>query len=322
MDNRIYDSEVDVAVLLIFFNRPQVLERTFKQIKKARPSKLFLYQDGARENRESDVELVEQCREIVSDIDWKCEVYKKFQDKNYGCDPSEYIAQKWVFGIVDKCIVIEDDDVANITFFKFCKELLDKYENDPRICRISGMNHLGSYSECPNSYFFTTSGAIWGWASWKRVIDEWDSGYSFLNDKYALRLLQKYCSSIKVNYNTFLHTCRWHYSKGKEYYESIYYSHRLLNSGLTIVPKENLITNIGLTADSTHASANIKTMPKGIQRVFNMKTYDMCFPLKHPKYIINDLYYVEQVNKIMGFSLPRRIYRKIEGLIRRAIFKG
>lgn len=76
------------------------------------PSRLFLYQDGARENRESDIELIKECREIVSDIDWKCEIHTKYQETNFGCDPSEYIAQKWAFSIVDKCIVIEDDDVA------------------------------------------------------------------------------------------------------------------------------------------------------------------------------------------------------------------
>ena len=36
---------VDVAVLILFFNRPEPLKAVFSQVKKARPSKLFLYQD-------------------------------------------------------------------------------------------------------------------------------------------------------------------------------------------------------------------------------------------------------------------------------------
>ena len=39
---------VDVPVLILFFNRPQQLSQVFEQVKKARPSRLFLYQDGAR----------------------------------------------------------------------------------------------------------------------------------------------------------------------------------------------------------------------------------------------------------------------------------
>ena len=36
---------VDVPVLILFFNRPQQLSQVFEQVRNARPSKLFLYQD-------------------------------------------------------------------------------------------------------------------------------------------------------------------------------------------------------------------------------------------------------------------------------------
>ena len=55
---------VDVPVLILFFNRPQQLSQVFEQVKKARPSRLFLYQDGARSER--DLPGIEACREIVS----------------------------------------------------------------------------------------------------------------------------------------------------------------------------------------------------------------------------------------------------------------
>jgi hypothetical protein len=63
---------VDVPVLILFFNRPQQLSQVFEQVKKARPSRLFLYQDGAR--NEHDLPGIKACREIVSQIDWECEV--------------------------------------------------------------------------------------------------------------------------------------------------------------------------------------------------------------------------------------------------------
>ena len=54
---------VDVPVLILFFNRPQQLSQVFEQVKKARPSRLFLYQDGAR--NEHDLPEIKACREIV-----------------------------------------------------------------------------------------------------------------------------------------------------------------------------------------------------------------------------------------------------------------
>ena len=44
------------------------------------------------------------------------------------------------FSKVDKCIVLEDDDVPAVSFFQFCKEMLDKYEHDTRISMIAGFN--------------------------------------------------------------------------------------------------------------------------------------------------------------------------------------
>lgn len=37
---------VDVSVLLIFFNRPDTFAQVFEQVRKARPARLFLYQDA------------------------------------------------------------------------------------------------------------------------------------------------------------------------------------------------------------------------------------------------------------------------------------
>ena len=112
--------KTDIAVLLLFFNRPETFQQVFNEVKKARPSRLFLYQDGMRGER--DRVGVEACRQIASDenIDWECEVHRLYQEKNLGCDPSEYVSQKWAFSIVDKCIVLEDDDVPSQAFFPFC----------------------------------------------------------------------------------------------------------------------------------------------------------------------------------------------------------
>ena len=144
-------SEVDVAVLLLFFTRTEITKRTFEQIRKARPARLYLYQDGPRQGREDDVRNIKECREVIeSMIDWECEIHRKYQERNYGCDPSEYIAQKWMFEAETKGIIMEDDDVMSVSFFKFCKEVVGRDEDGLRVNIICGMSHLGGYEDCPN----------------------------------------------------------------------------------------------------------------------------------------------------------------------------
>ena len=163
---------VDVSVLILFFNRPEPLKQVFAQVQKARPSRLFLYQDGPRS--EKDMPGILACRDIVSSIDWECDVHQLYQERNYGCDPSEFISQKWAFSHSDKCVVLEDDDVPAVSFFSFCKEMLDRYENDERITMISGFNVEEQTTDIKEDYFFSTNFSIWGWASWRRVVDQWD----------------------------------------------------------------------------------------------------------------------------------------------------
>lgn len=79
-----YPAENDVAVLLIFFTRQETLKRTFEAIKKARPSHLYLYQDGPR--NEVEAQKIEAAKRIVADeeIDWECEVQRNYHTENSG----------------------------------------------------------------------------------------------------------------------------------------------------------------------------------------------------------------------------------------------
>jgi hypothetical protein len=277
-------AKIDVAVLLLFFARPEHTAKVFEQIKIARPSKLFLYQDGPREGRADDITGIHECRKIVEDIDWECEVHRMYQEKNYGCDPSEYISQKWMFSYVNKGIILEDDDVPSQSFFPFCKELLDKYENDTRISMICGQNHMETVDIDVDYFFCRKHGPIWGWATWKRFVDLWDSQYHFLEDQRSIDNLMK----MGDLWDTRLRTYYKHKETGREHYEDFVSSTRIFNSMLAIIPSKNLISNIGLSKDGTHYGSDIMQIPPKFRRLLYMKTYDYNFPLKHPMYIVND----------------------------------
>lgn len=319
-----YKSKIDIAVLILFFNRPKMLEKVFEQVKIARPSRLYLFQDGVREGRPDDIENIARCRKIVSDIDWECEVHTNYQEKNVGCDPSEYLSQKWMFETEEMGIVLEDDDVPSQSFFPFCKELLEKYKNDERINMICGMNNLETY-DSPYDYVFTSTETITGWASWKRVIDGWISYVDFVEDEYYLK---KYNDFYKKHFDTKNKIEKYKQEKheGIAYYESILSANCKLNSRLNIVPCKNLISNIGNDGESTHGGATLNCLPKGIRRIFNMKTYEYEFPLKHQKYVIEDVEFRNKLYRVMGVGHPFVIfYRKIESAILRlkhGQFKG
>ena len=307
--------EIDVAVLCIFFARPEQFRLSFEQVRRARPRTLLLWQDGPRKNRTDDIENIKKCREIAENIDWDCEIYRNYHDNNMGCDPSTFLSHKWAFSIVEKCIILEDDIVPNLSFFRFCKELLDRYENDTRIDRICGHTVFGGIPDKRYSYFFSRTGSSWGWASWRRVANDWQENYEFLKDKYFLDLAahrfahRRFKKSIKIAEAKSL--------EKKAFWEHIIGFRTLLQSGLVIYPAENMIQNVGASINATHSPSNLHELPREIQHFFSTPTHDIIFPLKHPPYIIEDYHYFNKVMRHIEPGLWRKIMRKAEHLCRK-----
>ena len=318
MDNMEKKSwKVDVPVLIIFFARSDVFEKTFEAVRRARPSTLLLWQDGPREGRQDDIEGIERCREIAERVDWDCTVYKMYNEQNYGCDPSTFYSHKWAFSLVEKCIILEDDMVAEECFFHYCKELLDKYENDQRINHICGINFFGVMEECPNDYLFAYNGTG-AWASWRRVAKEWDEEYTFLDKEYYIKNLKNRGKGmVKMSYKTAINRK----ARGKAYWETILGFNCMLNNRYVIIPKRNMVTNVGMDESSTHG-ANLKLIPKSVKRLFNAPTYHQELPLKHPEYVVLDEDYYKKMCKLIGIGRPFfKIWRKIDYMFK-CLFYG
>ena len=312
---RLHPAENDVAVLVIFFTRAEMLRHTFEAIRKARPSRLFLYQDGPRNT--DDALKVEAARQVVSDtaIDWECDVQRNYHDANDGLWPSTYHAMLWAFSLYDKCIILEEDSTPAPSFIPFCKELLDRYENDLRIGMIAGFNHE-ERTASDYDYLFTTMMPVWGWASWRRVIDGWDSTYSVVDDEYNMRQLEA-LSRRKNGWREMPKKMRRHKEQGLTVYETIMWAYLTLNSCLTIVPTRNMIHNSAISTDSVHYKAGLKTLPRRIQRLLTMPACDVQFPLRHPKTVKEDVGYKERVFRIMAWEHPViKVGRSLEELYR------
>ena len=315
--------KTDIAVAMIFFNRPDTLKTVFESVREAQPSKLYLIQDGARANRPKDGENVAKCREVVSNIDWECEVVHDYSDINLGCGKRIFTGLSNVFMHEEYAAIVEDDIVIGESFLPFCKEMCERYKDDQRIHMISGMNHLGVYEECPYDYFFSQGGgAIWGWATWARCWNELDWNMEAVSNNYIVNCLKN--GNTPNNVSKVIAeralVIRQGILKGvSPTFWSLHFGlYGYLGSRLNIVPKYNLISNIGLTGDSAHATDSVNKLVKRIRVVFFSKIYEMPNKLRHPKYIIDDQIYMKKQNAIMNPSwkqrlveIPERIYLKL-----------
>lgn len=309
--------EIDVPVAINFFARPDTFEQAFAEIKKAKPRQLFLIADGPRPGRKDDEENCKKCRDIAESVDWNCEVYHFYNDKNKGLFHTYFDSMSEVFKIVDRCIFLEDDLVVSQSFFRFCKEMLEKYENDLRIHFITGMNVKGTYEEPDGDYFFSGEGSIWGYALWKRTFDSMT--LDFRNNPYAIRMTKKVAKQIKPGYERYIDNCvenpEWQgHIPHVEFYKNYL---RFSQNQIYIVPCRNLVSNIGASSNAVHSADNINKLPRITQKLFNARIYELDFPLKSPEFVIRDLDYEQTVNYMLAWNNPiLKSVRRVEALFR------
>ena len=319
------DKSFDTAVLMLFFIRDDTFGQVFEAVRKAKPKRLYLFQDGPRENRPDDMEKIMRCRKICENIDWDCEVFRNYQEKNLGCDPAEHAAISWGFENEEKLIILEDDDVPSKSFFYFCDEMLEKYKDDKDVFMICGRNQLGETHYDENSYFFTKADSIWGWASWR---DRWalcDHKHEFLTNPELVKKVLKQ-SPTRFDGKQFIKRCQRHRSMATDTYVPSYESPiraaLYLHDKVSIVPSKNLIKNVGITGDSVHTAAGLNKISKGQRKIYIIDAMEMDFPLTHPTdKTPNNKFLVERLKLLGASSYVRQQYRRINSYLLRTFKK-
>ena len=279
------------AVTMIFFNRPDTLQLVFDKVRQAQPPKLFLVQDGPREGNEKDARGVEACRKIVENVDWDCEVFRNYSDVNLGCGVRPMSGITWALSQVDSTIILEDDCVPDPTFFAYCDEMLERYAQDERIAYISGLNHFEEWDFGGSSYGFARGGAIWGWATWKRAWDRYDYAVKDIADPYIEKQLTCLFAEEKGKIAAWKKARDLVASDTKISYWDVQWGFvKHTQNQMVIVPKYNLICNIGVGADSTHA-ATVSRNHRKYRDYNNMPVRALEFPLVHPTHRLCDMEY-------------------------------
>ena len=289
-----------LPILLITFNRKEESLIVLQAIKNYQPQRLYISSDGPRENINGEVDLVKNIRNLIKKmIDWDCETIEIFHEKNLGCRNAVENALDHFFSIEKEGIVLEDDCLPSNSFFKFCEKYLRIYENNPKVGIISGNNFfedIEAESEC----FFSEFPFIWGWAAWsstwknhrEHFKDNFSQKKKFLHDDFKVRFNILYNAKLAVDkkINT------WDY----QFIYSLYF-----NKQLTLIPRLNLVQNIGFNDNATHTDkSNSKLLSKTSRdmEVLGLEIKDLT---------PNERYDQKIYKTIFKWSILKTIFKKI-----------
>ena len=282
-------------IAFILFNRPPETRIAFEVIRSVRPTDLFLIADAARAGREGEEQAVAETREIVAQVDWPCDVRRIYATQNLGCGKRIASGITAAFEQIDRLIVLEDDCVADPTFFSYAEALLERYADDPRVMAISGDCFHSQFLPSDASYYFSKYPHCWGWATWKRA---WSLFRSHIPDWHKVIMSRDFrdlChSSREQRYwlDVFQRIARGKVDTWDFQWTLTCWRHQ----GLTALPKQNLVSNIGFNESGTHTQEATS--------LSNLPTFPMN-EIIHPEVVHRDLE-ADRYSDEMIFSGPWR----------------
>ncbi|MFP3158720.1 MAG: hypothetical protein RXR65_02985 [Hydrogenobaculum sp.] len=264
-----YGKGLETPVLYVPFNRPELAGIVFGQIRKVKPKKLYIAQDGPREYVEGEKERILKVREyILSNIDWDCEVNTRFSEKNVGLDEWEMGAERWLYENEEQGIVILEDVYVSLSGFYFLEKMLNKFKNHNDVWFVCAYNIVDipyDYVKTHNLY------AGWAYASWGK---KWLN----INTKHRedVKFFEEYLENNKIKkfYKAYM-------SPQKDYL--IGYGsdiklliEMLLNNAYSIIPKISLAVHLGFF-NGAHGTSDIinDNVYKYHPRVEDLKEIDV-----------------------------------------------
>lgn len=243
----------DVPVLLIVWRRPETTKQVIDALRLIAPSKVFVACDGPRDLESEESSKVLLTRELIDrELDWPCQIEKRYSEVNQGCKAGVSDAITWFFERVEFGIILEDDCVPHVDFFRFCDDMLRLYAADERISMVTGNNWQRGRRRGDASYYFSKYTHIWGWATWRRAWNLYDGEIAFWPEWKLTRSWKKVLPDplerqfwTSIFDKTYLG--KWSTSWDYPWICCVWY-----NGGLTVTPNVNLVTNIGFGSDATH----------------------------------------------------------------------
>jgi hypothetical protein len=287
----------DVPVLIVSFNRPEKTRRVLEAVRAAAPRRLYLAADGPRADVPSDAVRCAETRQVLEKIPWPCEVRRLYRPANLGCKRGVAGAIDWFLAHEESGVILEDDCLPSADFFPFCAELLERYRDDPDIMMVGGYNDFGSCDATADSYLFTMSAPIWGWATWRRAWDRYDPAMSAWGDPDGRAVVRS--RTLLGEYRLF---SRWFDGVHEGRVDSWGFAWTLailVSGGLSVMPARNLVTNIGFDGEATHTRLRSRHHEE-------VSTRPMSRPLRHPTSTTPDEEFERALFK-RRFPLGRRL---------------
>lgn len=273
-------SQLEAPVLIILYKRLETTERVFEVVRRVRPRKLFLAGNAPGSDSPAELEAVARARSIVSRVDWPCDLRTGFRTEHLGAKESITTGISWFLEQEPEGIILEDDCVVAPDFLWFAQDMLERYRNDKRVFQIGASNFQQGIRRGDGDYYFSHYNHIWGWATWARAWSAFDLSLRSVTGGQLMSAMRPIIPALMPR---LFWLVMFHYVKSGKFdtWDFQWMVAMWMHGGLSVVPNENLVTNIGFGEAATNTVARSNPWA-------NMPTGSLPGPWKHPGGLLRD----------------------------------
>jgi len=245
--------KLQTPVSIFFYRRPDHLRQVMAKVREARPPALFGISDGPKPgNPEIQNGVMESRRVFREGIDWPCQMELLERETNLGSYRSVSRGLDWVFERVGETIVLKDDTVPDITFFRFTAELLEKYRDATNVGAVCG-NNYDDPKDWPGgaSCRFTRYHHSWGWGTWRRAWRAFDREEKLLAEVPRIRK-ENWPQLSRVEWAYWEQCFQRTYARKLDAWDYRWTLSLWKHHMACVIPRANLVRNIGFDEKATH----------------------------------------------------------------------
>jgi hypothetical protein len=236
------------------FNRVEHARRSLEALARNRlagSSDLFVFSDGPKPSG-GDFKRVRQVRDYVRTISGFRKITLVERQANLGLSKSMISGVTETINAYGKAIVVEDDLVTSPFFLQFMNEGLSFYEGEQKVAGLHGYVYPLA-TRLPET-FFLRGADCWGWATWKRGWDLFESdGERLLGELEKQDLCRQFDFNGSYAYTQMLSEK----IQGKnDSWAILWHASCFLKNKLTLYPGRSLVQNIGFDGTGSHCSGD------------------------------------------------------------------
>ena len=236
-------------IVLFTYNRLQHTKQTIEALQKnvyASDSELFIYSDAPK--NEKAVLEVQTVRDYLHSINGFKKITIIGRNENWGLARNIIDGVTSIVNKYGKIIVLEDDIVTSKYFLKYMNDALKIYEDEPQVMAVSGYTANIRLSDVPETFFLPWT-SCWGWATWKRVWDNFERNPEKLIAQFTKEDIYKF--NLDNSYNFWAQVVD--NANGKLFTWAVFfYATVFAQDGLVLYSAKNLSKNIGFDGTGEH----------------------------------------------------------------------